>query len=316
MTPNRVPNEAHACPACGGPAHHLEPLVFSPPMSTWRRVGFMSGCERCGLLFANPLPSAQEMARVYSPSGDWGRGRQHPPERPMARARLKRIFGPIAGELDVMRPPADRAAVLDFGCGPGAMLDTLAARGWITYGVEPSTKVAFQRHREVVHLPDIPQFDLVVVHHVLEHVLQPLTILEQLARATRPGGFLMVSVPNLEGADMHGDLEYCLRSKTHVLAYTQPCLQWLTAAAGFRIVAAMTVAASRHLVVLARREDGELHKPLSPLEAGRSALTRYYARFPEQRAWLPSLPVRWRAALVTARVITAAVSRRLLRIGR
>jgi SAM-dependent methyltransferase len=311
----RVPGEARACPACGAPACHLEPLVFSPALSAVRRVGFVSGCENCGLLFANPLPSVQALAGVYRPDGDWGRSRQHPPERPMARARLRRMFDPIVGELDVMRPPPG-AAVLDFGCGPGAMLDTLAARGWITYGVEPSTKAAFPRHREVEHLPETPQFDLVVVHHVLEHVLEPLVILEQLARATRTGGFLMVSVPNLEAADVHGDLEYCLRSKTHVLAYTRPCLQWLTATAGFRVVAAMDAADSRHLVVLARREDGDLPQPPTPLDAGRSALARYYARFPEQRAWLPSLPVRWRAAIAAARVLTTAVSRRVFRVGR
>jgi 2-polyprenyl-3-methyl-5-hydroxy-6-metoxy-1,4-benzoquinol methylase len=272
----------------------------------------MSGCERCGLLFANPLPDAAELARIYAPDGVWGRTRQHPPERPMARRRLQRLFEPISSEFDVMHPPSG-AAVLDFGCGEGALLDTLAARGWITHGLDPSTKVAFPRHLEVVQLPEAPQFDLVVVHHVLEHILQPLAVLEQLARATRPGGFLMASVPNLEAADVHGDLEYCLRSKTHVLAYTQPCLQWLTAAAGFRVVAAMAVADSRHLVVLARREDGELPKPPAPLEAGHSALTRYYARFPEHRAWLPSLPVRWRAALATVRVLSSALARRLSR---
>jgi 2-polyprenyl-3-methyl-5-hydroxy-6-metoxy-1,4-benzoquinol methylase len=280
-------------------------------MSAWRRVGFMSGCERCGLLFANPLPGAAELARVYAPDGVWGRTRQHAPERPMARARLRRLFAPISGELDVMQPPPG-AAVLDFGCGEGGMLDTLAARGWVTYGLDPSTKVAFPRHHEVMQLPETPQFDLVVVHHVLEHILQPLAILEQLARATRPGGFLMASVPNLDAADVHGDLEYCLRSKTHVLAYTQSCLRWLMAAAGFRVVAAMAVAESRHLVVLARREGGELPKPPAPLEAGRSALTRYFTRFPGDRVSLPWLPVRLRAALAAARILIAGLSRRVL----
>jgi SAM-dependent methyltransferase len=312
VTLYRVPGEARACPACGAPVCHLEPLVYSHALSTLHRAGFISGCERCGLLFANPLPSATELARVYAPDGVWGRTRQQPPERPMARGRLQRLFAPIAGELDVMRPPPG-AAVLDFGCGEGALLDTLAARGWATHGVDPSTKVAFQRHREVVRLPETPEFDLVVVHHVLEHILEPMTVLAQLARATRPGGFLMASVPNLGGVDVHGDLDYCLRSKTHVLAYTQPCLEWLTAAAGFRVVAAMAVADSRHLVVLARREDGDLPQPRNPLEAGRSALDRYYARFPAQRAWLPSLPVRLRAAVATARVLMAALPRRLWR---
>jgi SAM-dependent methyltransferase len=261
-------------------------------------------------VFANPLPTARELSLVYSPTGDWGRSRQAPPERPVARRRLQQLFAPISGELDVLRPPSG-AAAFDFGCGPGQWLDALAAAGWATHGLEPATKVAFQRHREITHVPETPQFTLVMLHHVLEHVTEPLVILRQLARATRPGGYLVISVPNLEGADEHGDLEYCLRSNTHVLAFTQPCLEWLTAASGFRVVAGSTGSGGRHLIVFARREDGALPVPSEPLPAARAALARYYARFPHVRLPPRRGPVRVRAALGSLRLLVLAASRRL-----
>jgi SAM-dependent methyltransferase len=172
--------------------------------------------------------------------------------------------------------------------------------------------VAFQRHREITSVPDTPQFDLVMLHHVLEHVTEPLAILKQLGRATRPGGFLMISVPNFEGAHEHGDLDYCLRSKTHVLAFTQPCLEWLTAASGFRIVAGSIGSGGRHRIVLARRDVGVLPVPIEPLTEGRTALARYYARFPNARARPRRGPVRTRAALGSIRLLAVAGSRRLL----
>jgi len=311
MTFYRIPGERRDCPACGASVCDLEPLVLHESRRYLWRVGVVSGCERCGLVFANPLPTARELALVYSPTGDWGRSRQEPRERPVARRRLQRLFADISNEMDVLRPPPG-AAAFDFGCGPGQWLDALAAAGWTTFGLEPATKVAFQRHREVVSVPETPQFDLVMLHHVLEHVTEPLTILKQLARATRPGGFLMISVPNFEGAYEHGDLEYCLRSKTHVLAFTQPCLQWLTASSGFRIVAGSLGSGGRHRIVLARREDGVLSAPVEPLTEGRAALARYYARFPNAQSRPRRGPVRARAALGSVRLLAVAASRRLL----
>jgi SAM-dependent methyltransferase len=311
MTFYRIPGEQRDCPACGAAACDLEPLVLHASRRYLWRVGLMSGCERCGLVFANPLPTARELADVYSPTGDWGRSRQDPRERPVARRRLQRLFAEISSELDVVSPPPG-AAVFDFGCGPGQWLDALAAVGWTTYGLEPATKVAFQRHREIASVPETPQFDLVMLHHVLEHVTEPLAILKALARATRTGGFLMISVPNFEGAHDHGDLEYCVRSKTHVLAFTQPCLEWLAAASGFRIVAASTGSGGRHRIVLARRDAGEVPVPIEPLMTARAALTHYYARFPNARVRPHRGSPRTRAALSNVRLLALAGSRRLL----
>ena len=58
----------------------------------------------------------------------------------------------FVGRLDVLAPPPG-STVLDFGCGRGEVLDGLAGAGWTTYGVDPATKVAFRRHREVVDIP-------------------------------------------------------------------------------------------------------------------------------------------------------------------
>ena len=123
----------------------------------------------------------------------------------------------------------------------------------------------------------------------------------------------MISVPNFEGAHEHGDLEYCLRSKTHVLAFTQPCLEWLTAASGFRIVAGSIGTGGRHRIVLARRDTGVMPAPSEPLTEGRAALSRYYARFPNARVRPHRGPVRTRAALGSVRLLAVAGSRRLLR---
>ncbi len=298
----RPPGERRICPACGGRSiRHLAPLPYTRPQDYEWKIGFISGCKQCGLLFANPLPSAGALERLYSPDGGWGRHRQEEHEKPVTRARLARFFAPLVPDFDPMHPPPG-ATVLDFGCGLGGMLDTLQDLGWITYGVDPATKVAFRRHRELSAVPDVPTFDLVVLHHVLEHITDPLSVLRQLAQATRPGGVLLVSVPNFGGINEHADLKYCLRSNTHVLAYSRSCFEWLTAAAGFTVVSfddGQGDATSQRLVVLARRTTREgASRPSAPLEDARRTLERYLRTHDPERAPSRLWPVRVRTAVL------------------
>jgi 2-polyprenyl-3-methyl-5-hydroxy-6-metoxy-1,4-benzoquinol methylase len=302
-----IPGEQAHCPAChASKARPLQPLNLTRPRAAARRVGFISGCERCGVVFANPLPPAAAIDRLYTPD-EWGQTRaDHEP--PVSRDRLARLCAPIRERLDVLRPPAG-ATVLDFGCGLGGMLDTLRAAGWTTYGIDPGTKGAFDRHRELPAIPVDPMFDLVILHHVIEHVINPSQILGHLARATRPGGFILVSVPNLDTLLDHRDMAYCIRSSTHVLAYSRDCLTWLLAEAGFRAIDNVdaALAASPRQVMLARREQGSLPRPVRPLAAARSVLAGNHEQAEGRPPVWPYLPVRVQAAVTNLR--RAAVAR-------
>lgn len=102
----------------------------------------------------------------------------------------------------------DKAAVVEIGCGTGAISRVLAARpgiGEVT-GVDPSP-VFLDRARELsagaANLSfrqgdgrDLPlpgaSFDLAVLHTVLSHVPDPPGVLGQAFRVLRPGGTLAV----------------------------------------------------------------------------------------------------------------------------
>ena len=62
-----------------------------------------------------------------------------------------------------------------------------AGAGWETYGIEPSTTVAFLRHRQLEAAPQDGTFDLVILHHVLEHVPKPLEVLRSWRRRSATG---------------------------------------------------------------------------------------------------------------------------------
>ena len=289
----RAPGELERCSACESRrlvalgVHRLARPVAG------RRTGFISGCEDCGLVFVNPLPSDDALASMYGPKGEWGLARTGDHAAGAARGGRRpgsgtwpRLFDAIRDDLDVTRPPAG-SRVLDFGCGRGKFLDVLQQCGWSTFGIEPALDAAFPQHQRLEAPPADPTFDLVIAHHVLEHVTNPLAILRQLAAAARPGGYLFVAVPRLDTLPTHRDYRYVF-NRVHVTAYTSTCMESLLARAGWKLVEAPPVEVAisggrrttARLRMLARRVSGEVPMPANALGPARSALRAYYQTAP------------------------------------
>jgi SAM-dependent methyltransferase len=86
-------------------------------------------------------------------------------------------------------------------------------------------------------LPD-ETYDLVLCNHVIEHIREDDVALRELARILRPGGLLILGVPN-EGCTMaqlrNGVLQPSIaRTTDHVQFYTADSLQARARAAGFK----------------------------------------------------------------------------------
>jgi SAM-dependent methyltransferase len=281
----RVAGECESCPTCGSPRlYELDLLPVRRPEG--RRLGFVSGCEECGIVFSNPLPSADDLEHFYRPGGSW-----QPSRKPQAVEEPDSYrggswswpFEPIRPELSVTEPPAG-ARVLDFGCGTGTLLDALQAHGWETFGIEPALDDAFRKHRRLESIPDAPTFDLIVAHHVLEHLPDPMSLLRQFARAAKPGGFLFLSTPRFDTLPVHRDYRYVINGRAHVTAYTWPCMQVLLGRTGWvpaglppdRVPKGGGRKTASRLRVFARRSDATPSAPPDPAVTARDAMREYH----------------------------------------
>lgn len=108
--------------------------------------------------------------------------------------------------LLALAPPGPGRA-LDCGCGAGANARLLRARGYEVTGItmSPGERERAAAHCERVLLADLEQplpeevgggYDLVVLSHVLEHLRRPEHLLEAVRGRLRPGGALLVALPN------------------------------------------------------------------------------------------------------------------------
>jgi SAM-dependent methyltransferase len=192
------------CPICDSPAS-------SQGFSGRDRLHGLPGtyvvavCGSCGAGWTRPAASAEELASFYPPAS-YG----YVLEKGLlgvAQQAVQRIFFHYVLSRPPLRTLAELqpGALLDVGCGRGDLGAVLVRRGWQVSGVDPSAEAcAFARARGVEAtsgtLESIPyaqeSFDVVVMRHSLEHVPDPRAELARIHRLLRPGGLLIISVPN------------------------------------------------------------------------------------------------------------------------
>ena len=161
-----------SCPACEREFHHDTAWQFTADPPT----GFAPERER-------------HLAELEAAGHFWFAGR---------RKLLDRVLHTIVA-------PGSVARAIDLGCGGGGFLPTLRSYADIVVGVDAYSsslgRAAAQEPEAVLvqcDVADVPfdrgQFDLGVALDVLEHV-DPDAVLRELARLTRRGGLLLLSVP-------------------------------------------------------------------------------------------------------------------------
>src|SRR4051794_17153224 len=184
------------CPICGG-----RDLVFwrdvpagepSDPRSyPLRRCGACGGAVTGG---DPPGPDAYE-AGVYAP----GPPRALPVVRTLQRAT-------VGQPVSLLRRAGLRrgSRVLDAGAGGGRLVQALAEDGFLAEGIEPSGRsVALADaagrpvRRQRIEDHQDGGLDAVVLWHVLEHLDEPAAVLDRVLGWLRPGGLLLVGVPNI-----------------------------------------------------------------------------------------------------------------------
>jgi 2-polyprenyl-3-methyl-5-hydroxy-6-metoxy-1,4-benzoquinol methylase len=132
-------------------------------------------------------------------------------------------------------PAARDAAILDAGCGDGALLWWLQQRGYRrAEGVEVSgEQVSIARSLGIANVHEGPlerflesrtsQYDLVILRNVLEHFRKDeiIPLLQRCRASLRPSGAMLLQVPNGQspffGRIFHGDF-------THEVAFTAASL--------------------------------------------------------------------------------------------
>lgn len=125
-----------------------------------------------------------------------------------AKAQTYAAFGNGVIAAHALRLLPEKGRVLDLGCASGGLLALLRFRAGFMAGLELSPTAA-SAAKQIGHQivtgaledPALPfeadSFDIVVLADVIEHLSDPAAALRRAAGWCRPGGFVLLSVPNV-----------------------------------------------------------------------------------------------------------------------
>jgi SAM-dependent methyltransferase len=171
-----------------------------------------------------------------------------------SRPRLSGAASPVLAMFDRTRLKLVRALVapgarlLDVGAGRGRFVAAAAAAGYDAEGLEPSERGLNAARRDygvglqraTVETAEVApgSLDVVTLWHVLEHVEDPAAALATVAGWLRPGGALVLGVPNLASwqARVGGARWFHLDLPRHRTHFTPAGLTALLSASGFEVV--------------------------------------------------------------------------------
>ena len=155
----------------------------------------------------------------------------------------QRVILPFGG-LELASSP--RGRFLDVGCGAGQVVKLAQQLGWQAMGLEMdplAVKMARKNGLEILQgrtelLLDFEDtFDCIMCSHVLEHVHQPQELLVQLKNALKPGGMLLMILPNSLSAlrQYFGAHWRGLEAPRHLAIPSEPALVSLLEELGFSV---------------------------------------------------------------------------------
>jgi SAM-dependent methyltransferase len=227
-----------ACGLCGG-----EKLTVFGDFDLWvsneavvRRESvstLLVRCGDCGVVFCDSMPT-EELHSEYEDSyyaGDI-----------VLEEHIRFLYFLRFNKLRAMMKPDDR--ILDFGCGKGYFLDCLRQRNFSHLTGVDLNQHALESLRQrkytvgdtIEKVADRGPFDCITLFHVLEHIDQPALFLRSLKPYLRPGGRVVIEVPNIRSygfSRFSGNWFYLQRE--HLYYFNPESLHGLARSSGFQV---------------------------------------------------------------------------------
>lgn len=160
-------------------------------------------CKSCNLIYINPQLKKEIIESAYSEAID-------PLFFAQNNSRIETFKSNFSKILNTYYLGAGPSMVLDVGCAGGAFPEAANQLGCNVIGVEPSLYLS-ERARDSYKL-DIRSgtleqnrfedntFDIVTLWDVIEHLVDPATVLVEIKRILKPNGIFVVNYPD------HGSL--------------------------------------------------------------------------------------------------------------
>ena len=200
-------------------------------------------CQKCKHVQLYPIPTPEEDKKFYDKDLQnkniryYGSIEDH---------RKKSIDDTIRRLELIQKITPKKSKVLEIGAGHGFFVELAHKRGFDITGIEISQekramakKVTKAKILDIdinFQMPNLENLDLVVMFHVLEHIVDPISFLKKIKKLLKPGGKLVVEVPNCDDFQLTLNDAYknFYWQRAHIHYFTPKILKKVLNAAGFK----------------------------------------------------------------------------------
>ena len=212
------------CPVCN--KSELLPFLNCVDYTVSRETFSIVSCKNCGFKFTNPRPADADLGKYYKSDNYIS----HSNTKKGIVNYLYQVVRKhtLEKKLSLVNSLGSKGKILDVGCGTGEFLSICKRGGWETLGIEPDQDakalgiknygLSVLQETALKTLPE-SSFDIISMWHVLEHVPNLNERLRDLKKILKPGGSIIVAVPNCSSKD-------ALRYKQFWGAYDAPRHLW------------------------------------------------------------------------------------------
>jgi len=151
-------------------------------------------CENCGLVF---LDDSEHICKNFYEDGGMHKSLNVP------ISSITSDYTDTKKRFELYHKMLMNKKVLDFGCGAGSFLSRVKNAGItsnlaaleINKNFRPKLQEEFDFYSQIEDLPD-NSFDVITMFHVLEHLPNPIDILNQLHKKLADNGKIIIEVPS------------------------------------------------------------------------------------------------------------------------
>lgn len=235
-----------SCPLCSSRKLRIRHLCTDHFVS--REVFAIQQCEECGFSFTQDCPDESQAGRYYE-------SEEYISHSNTSKGIVNRIYQlsrnlMLRKKSNLVRKVTGikSGTLLDIGSGTGFFAGFMKNEGWNVLGIEINEKARnFSRKEFGIGALDPSEirnlepasFDCITLWHVLEHFYDPYSYMDDIGRLLKPGGKLIIALPNSGSYDCrkYGEYWAAWDVPRHLWHFTPQTFRRFAGKTGFEITA-------------------------------------------------------------------------------
>ena len=206
-------NNVALCPICDSPDQEL--FMNSVDYSVSKESFSIVHSKSCGFHFTSPIPDESNIGSYY-------KSESYVSHSSSKNGLINRIYHwvrwySLKRKVALMNSLSKEKSILDIGAGTGHFLKQAKNSGWNVTGLEPdgdarslakSVNNIELLEQQALYSLQSSSYNVITMWHVLEHVYHLKKDAERITNLLKPGGSLIVAVPNMNSYDAKFYKEY------------------------------------------------------------------------------------------------------------